>query len=1145
MLLRLAAIIACTSCVFGQDYRAKVQGIVTDSSDAVVPGARITLSNRATGISATKEVGPNGAYIFDNVEPGAYTITAELQGFSRQVQENVLVQTRADVSSNFTLKPGGTIETITVASSAVALQFNSSTRELTVDSKMLMELPVKARNAFTLALLDPSVVNRYFAERNPFFMWSSSTIDVGGNTSQKNDLLLDGAPIQIGPKGSYSPPMDSVQEFSVQQNSVDAEFGHTAGGVLSVSTKSGTNEIHGTAYYFGRNPAFNAVLNPTNRTPNFIRNHIWGGTVGGPIKKNKLFNFFTYEGWRTKEPRDAVRTMPTELERTGDFSRSLNRDGSPRIIYDPATTVLNVATNTATRQPFAGNIIPASRIDPTARRIMQDFWGPNNPGDDLSGSNNFKASYPWPMKNANFSNRTDYNITDKLKVFGRYSQFRTTLDQGNYTPNNSRAMPNDNGGIMNSRNMAGDLVYTVSERTVLNFRGSYSMLEDDYSAPDYAVGEKGLAEFWPNNPWYTPYVADMPLVYYPNININGQTSSSYGKGSYWFQHPHHYAASGKISQVRGSHYLKAGSEYRYHVGIGIFPNLMSFNFYPDSTADTYLNPNTLFSGDAHASFLLGVIDNRSSAKGFPFQTMRSPFVGTFIHDDWKVSRRVTLNLGLRHEWESGPYDDRDIFSRYLDLSKPNAAIQKSPLAIPADLLALSTPKYNGAWVFTDSNHRTPFVTQKNIFLPRIGAAIRVNDKTAVNVGFARYAVPVIVGQGTTSANTLAACQWCSGFSQTSTPQPTVEGRPQAFLSNPFPSGSNPLQLPIGKNLGPYTNAGNAANWANQDYKQQINDRINFTLMREMPGQFKLDATWFMNIGRNVPHDLPVNLVDPNLTYSLKAQLSQNVPNPFFNYLTPDVFPGALRNQRTVARGSLLRPYPQYESLTVNNASDWRSRYQALQLRVQRSYAAGASVLFAYNYNQERNEAFFNDFSQYANQVFWLGSNNARHRATLAGTYEVPFGRGKRFGSSMHPLLNGAVGGWKLSGIYTYRSGEFLRFPAAEIASDKVTIDSPGPGKWFNTDAFRVLPAFTPRTNPYQYNGVTGPVLWNVDGTVSKNFHIRERFKLEFRMEAYNVTNSLMWANPNMTPGNPLFGRSTAQAQGNRGREIQYTLRLQF
>ena len=205
--------------------------------------------------------------------------------------------------------------------------------------------------------------------------------------------------------------------------------------------------------------------------------------------------------------------------------------------------------------------------------------------------------------------------------------------------------------------------------------------------------------------------------------------------------------------------------------------------------------------------------------------------------------------------------------------------------------------------------------------------------------------------------------------------------------------------------------------------------------------------WFLNFGRHVGHDLQVNLADPNLSYVYKAQLSQNISNPFYNYLTPDVFPGALRNQATVTRGSLLRPYPQYGgNLTVNNVGDWRSRYQALQLRVQRTYAAGASVLFAYNYNQERNEAYFNDPQQYVNQVFWLGSNNARHRATLAGTYDFPLGKGRKFGSSMHPVVNAIIGGWQISGIYTYRSGEFLRFPGADVVGRSVFIDNPGPAE---------------------------------------------------------------------------------------------------
>src|SRR5690349_6082539 len=277
--------------VFGQDFRGKIQGIVTDTSDAAVADAKVTIRNINTGITAARDTGTNGAYLFDNVEPGTYVVSAEFQGFSRQQQEGVLVQTRADVTVNFQLKPGALVETVTSSAQAVTLQFNTTTRELTVDRKMLMDLPVKARNPFTLALLDPAVVSRYTAEKNPFFMWSSSQMDVGGNTTTKNDLLLDGAPTQIGPKGSYAPPMDAVQEFSIQQNSVDAEFGHSAGGTLSVSMKSGTNSIHGTGYYFGRNPALNAVVNPITRTPNFVRNHIWGGTIGRRSRKTRCSTF--------------------------------------------------------------------------------------------------------------------------------------------------------------------------------------------------------------------------------------------------------------------------------------------------------------------------------------------------------------------------------------------------------------------------------------------------------------------------------------------------------------------------------------------------------------------------------------------------------------------------------------------------------------------------------------------------------------------------------------------------------------------------------------------------------------------------------------------------------------------------------------
>ena len=365
----LAGMLCILGACLGQDYRARVQGLVTDATQASVAGTKVSLRNINTGVETTRQTDATGRYIFDFVEPGTYTITAEMPGFAKASKDNLLVQTRADVTADFTLNPGTVVESVDVAGTAVQLQFNSSTRDLTIDRKQLTDLPVKARNPFTLALLDPAVVNRYIGfDRNPYFMWSSSSIDVGGNTSRRNDLLLDGAPLQIGPKGSYAPPMDATQEFTVQQNSVDAEFGHSAGGILSLSMKSGTNQIHGTASYFGRNPMFNAVSNPLNRRPNQIRNHIYGGTIGGPIVKNKLFTFGTYEGWSTKEPLNAQRTMPTDLERNGNFSRSFNARGGLRTIYDPYTTqLISGGASAQGRLSRATSFRPAASTPPRPR----------------------------------------------------------------------------------------------------------------------------------------------------------------------------------------------------------------------------------------------------------------------------------------------------------------------------------------------------------------------------------------------------------------------------------------------------------------------------------------------------------------------------------------------------------------------------------------------------------------------------------------------------------------------------------------------------------------------------------------------------------------------------------------------------------
>lgn len=1119
-----------------QDYRAKVQGVVTDSTQSVVPGATVTLHNDNTGVEAVKISNQSGYYVFDFVEPGTYTLTAELSGFSKSVQKNVLVQVRGDVTVNAVLNIGTLSETVEVQGTAVALQLNTSTMELTVDRKMLTDLPILARNPFTLALLNPAVVNRYFATRNPFFMWSSSSIDVGGNTTQRNDLLLDGAPIQIGPKGSYSPPMDAVQEFSVQQNSVDAEFGHSAGGILSLGMKSGTNDWHGTAYYFGRNPALNAVTNSVTHTPNQIRNHIWGGTVGHPIRKNKLFAFTSYEAWRISEPRVNQRTLPTDLERAGDFSQSRNAFGELRTIYDPWTTVFDPATGRVTRTAFPGNRIPANRMDPTALRILKDVWKPNRPGEGFTGINNYQTSYGWPMRYWNFSERVDWNASDKLKVFGRFSRVRTDLDSENYA--NSPAVENDNGGIMNNRNIAGDIVYVLTPKTVLNARVSYASLEDDYVGHDRAVGEEGLADFWPNNPWYKPYISEIPAIYYPRITAGG---GSLGKGSYWYQHPRHWAFSSHIRQTRGIHSWKVGMEGRQHHSDGIFPYLMQFTLPAALTADTFISPDTRRSGDDWATFLLGALDPNSFAQAWPFQRFGVSYWAGFVHDDIKLTPSITLNLGLRYEYETAPRDlaSDPRLSRFLDLTQPIPEMQSSPPVMPAEVTALgpTAPTFNGAWTFTDKSHPHAFDTDKVILMPRAGVAIRINDKTAFRAGFARYVVPpLIIG------NTLSRIQMPYFSAQTNV-APLLDGVPQARLSDPFPT-SNPLILPRGNSLGRYTSLGDNAEWFYPELRTGVNDRINFTLQRELPNQIHLDATFFVNLGRDLPYTQRLNLADPQLSYTHKAALDRQVPNPFFQYLTPDKFPGALRNQRTVTVGSLLRPYPHYgANLNGTNVAGFLNRYYALQMRLQRAFSAGYTFIWAYNYNRERNSEFFNIDDEFAGRFTFQPGRWPRHRLTGGGTYDFPFGQGRQYLANLHPVANGILGGWSTSWLLMVNSGEFLRFGQMITDGSNPKLENQTRERWFDTSRLQKPEPFTQRTNPLQYPGLTGPKFWNLDMTIAKLFPINERYRIEFRFESYNLTNSFVPNNPNLNVLSPLFGRTTDQA--NRGREMQYTLRLYF
>jgi hypothetical protein len=1155
----LALVLLIAARAGAQEYRARVQGTVSDPSEAVVLGATVTLHNTNTGVSVVRTTDTTGHYLFDLVEPGTYTVAVEMKGFKRFVQENILVENRGDITVNTVLQVGGTADTVTVSESPVSVKFNTTSMELTMDNTMVKNLPIVARNPFTLALLNPAVVSRYTAAKNPFYMWAASTVEVGGSQNRMSDVLVDGMPVMLGPKSSYAPTMDNTTEVTVQQNSVDSEYGHSAGGVLNVSMKSGTNDIHGTAYYFGRNPKLNAVSNPMTRARNLVRNHIWGGSVGHPIIKNRVFNFFSFEQWRQREPYSDQRRMMTTLERQGDFSQSLNINGALRTIYDPSTSVL--AGSRGTRQPFAGNLIPKARLDPSSLKFLGEMWEPNGPGRDITGLNNFNVAFTRNLAYHNLSDRADVVLTDNLRGFFRFSRFRTTLEDPNFTPNKSRIFPNANGGAMHALNISGDLIWTINPTTVLNVRSNYISNNDDYDAPEQYATLATYKEFFPNaTDFYTRYLDIGAPFYYPGIVIGGGSpGGSYGKGSWWFQHPQAYYDAVKLSKQMGSHYLKAGFEFRTLRVDASRPQTFQFTFDENETADTWLSPNTKLSGDGWASFLLGAIStNTSNSWGayVPFKKDTSHYYGAFIQDDYKLSRNLTLNLGLRYEYESAIFDrggtfgnskfDPNRYSRGLDPANPIPEFQGAGQPkMPAEAVALMDRPYqwNGAWMFTSDNNRGMWDPRKLILLPRVGLAMRLNDRTSLRTGFARFNTPSKLQRG---ADVLGSTP-VPGFGATTTLAPNLEGKPQQRLSDPFPAGVNPVILPVGKGDGRYTLMGGDAQWDKRDLVTGVNDRFNLTLQRETISRILVEATYFFNLGRDRPYNLDLNLVNPDITNAKGAALSGQVTNPFYQLLPLDKMRGNLRNLKTVSLSSLLKPYPQYNSVVQLNTNGMQERYHSFQLRAQRPFANGFNFLLAYNYNQEKWEDFFNKEEIFKNMFRYTDSYRPRHRIAIAATYEFPFGRGRKFLPQVHPVVDGILGGWTASAIYWYYAGTRLHFGMMEVLGDPKLDNLDKWGLMFNPSAFKFIQdnAYKVRTSPWTYNGVQGPGYKCMDFNVAKFFRITERIRLELKMEAYNLSNTFTGADPNVAVTSSAFGRVTAMAAGSQGREMQYNMRLHF
>jgi hypothetical protein len=1149
--------------VLAQTFRGQVRGLVSEASGAVIPGAAITLANVSTGVTTTKRTDSAGVYIFDFVDPGTYTVTVEASGFGRYVQANVVVQAGGQVTVNAALTPGTVQQSITVDATPPAVEFSSSNQELTIDTKMANDTPRIDRNPFKLSTLEPSAINTR-GEMLPYQSWAANSVDLGGNTNLKNNLLVDGNPIGIGHKAGYPPNQDDVQESVVSQNSVDAADGHSAGGTISLTTKAGTNEWHGMAFYLGRYPWLSAVADRTRDVLNAQRQHMFGGTFSNPILKNKLFNFFSIEDWKINAPWSYTATVPTALERQGDFSQSYAADGSVRKIYDPfVAPTIDPTTGALVRTAFAGNKIPASRFDPVTSQFASLFPDPNNAGQGPLHLNNFFRSGGQSTDYYNFSDRVDYNINNKWRVSGYYGRYHA---QDNQTNPLNNALYQPAGSLRGANQVLGDAVWTLSPNTVINFHGDWFNLIDAYVST--GMGKDGWGTIWNNNAWYAPYLDAAPNVpvYYPKLVIGA--SSFGGPGFFWDQRPSAEAFAVQVAQTKGAHYIKYGFEFRHGGGPVFVSNTNNFNFNQSVTARETSNPNLTQSGDPFATFLLGALDSSSQMVGGPAPEPITNFYGGYVGDTWTATHKLTINAGLRYEYESAWHDANHYLSQGLDLNATDPYIASNPPQMPSQVTGIigsNVQSFAGVWNFTSGDHPGMWNTPKANFQPRFGMAYRINDRTAVRFGYSLYIVPTEYNftpapvSGFEDINFLEPPFF--GMTGYQNVAPPLNGVPQATFADPYPA-SSPLVPIAGRSAGGNVGRGGSQLlWYPKNFQKPYNNRLNVSLQHELPGQIVASLSYFLNIGNQL-YNRALNNINPQILESYSPDYLNNttVQNPYYQYGSQALMPGPWYSQQQIPLSYLLTKYPMYGALYLIGARGAEEQYQNIEFRVQKRWSQGYNFLFGYVYIHEKSQInTFNDATLYNDTLQWQDSNQPRHRITSTGTVELPLGHDKRFFSNVPNAVNTLIGGWQLTGLMTFVSGDYPRFGNLIVNSNPC--QNVPSGYYFNPGAFSPLPAntYVLRSNPMQYNCIIGPRFFNLDATLQKNIHITERVQAQLKLNAYNATNKLNYGDPDTTVNDVgLFGRALYQGSptgefagqtatyGNQaGRQLEIGARIVF
>ncbi|MEO7142740.1 MAG: carboxypeptidase regulatory-like domain-containing protein [Bryobacteraceae bacterium] len=1132
-------------CASAQEFRATVSGRVTDAAGAAVADAKMSVKNADTGEITPAVSGEDGNYQVSFLTPGNYIITVEKAGFKTGVREGVRLDIAQRAVVDVALALGELSQSVTVTAGAPLLETESADRGLTIESNRVLSVPLQGRNPFAAAWSAPGVIEAASVQRlRPFDIAGSSSITINGGRPSTNEVLVDGVTsLYQASSVSYVPTAEAVNEFRVQNTNFDAQYGWTLGGVINIITKNGTNEFHGSAFEYFENTHLNANTFNSNRTgvPR-SSSHIntFGGDISGPILKNKLFFSYVYEDIRQVIPDPFIVSVPTALQKAGDFSQTFNgRDasGNPQVqtIYDPFSTVAG-PNGALVRTAFPGNVIPASRLNPVAVKVFSYIPSGNVAGDPLTGLNNLtnsgntrKFTDYFPENTA----RVDYDLNESTRLFVRYSRNALQEERSFHYSTNSAINLADNGSnnpfTRENHNATIQLTKTLNPTTVLDVRLGLERFKTESGS------EQGNG-VTPASLGFSPTFASQSVNWFPRFSW--ATFDGAGAQPSNFTTAQTNSLQASISKVIGRDSIKFGGDLRLLRSYSQNPGFDAGNFSFDQQF-TGANPLVIqpSSGNALASFLLG-----TPQSGF-IQVNSEParqekMASFYVQNDIRVTDKLKVNLGLRWDY-LGPLTDR-----FNELPRGFAATTPNPLQVPG-------LNVNGGVLFAGvgGQPRNIFDARWHNFGPRAGAAYQLNSKTVIRGGYA-----LVYGQ------TFYDPGNAPGFSQQTNMVTSIQtGVPQNTLTNPFPDG---ILRPAGASLGLKTALGQTYQFADPaggqpPYVHQFSAEI----QRELPRDFLVTAAYVGSRSRDIAVTQQINALPLSALQLGSAALTQNVANPFAGLL-----PGTSLNGSTIAKQQLLAPYPEFLLNGINELFEpiGTSSYNAAQFLVSKRLSYGLNFSVAYTISKQIDQvSYANPQDTRLEKV--IASWDIPQNLQINMSYELPFGAGKRMGANLVKPVRWAVSGWQVSSLTRLQKGMPMNFPSNAAATGlNPAISDQSLTNWFNTctqlangttrncvgseqPAWTIRQPFTLQTWSSRLTSVRLPGIHNSDISIIKHNHLTERIDLQFRADFINAFNSPQFYNGPVTDVNSgNFGKiSGASEQSNLPRFIQLAMKLQF